>query len=310
LGAVFDRSGISIHTSPPTAYTDWVNTSGAFFDGEIWGDVLQAGFGSQRWYLWDADHALGQALTVFRKGPLRIGYLGFPICAGPTIDTTPYALDAMVQAIRKHSSRPQILRVPISAFGMRTLQASRRQHSLLESCIVDLSAWRSDATSARRRDLAFAKRRCAAYTKTSTTGADLHLLYQAAIARNRGHSRYNRAYFERLADTAKSGVCVHSYSNNGRALGMAITAQHGETTYHLHGGADPIALGSGVADLLLAEAIAAAQARGSRQFNFLSSPVHQQGLVRFKQKWGGATREAFSHDVATSATGSLLLRLL
>jgi hypothetical protein len=304
--------GIALYCEPPPAYFEWLAATNAFFDSVAWGNILQRGMGAQRFYLWDASHAVGHALTCFRKGPLRVGYLGFPICASPNVNDKPYGLERMVAVVRALRGAPHLLRVPISAFGGRTLSAVTKKNTTVESCVPDLQAWRSDATSVRRRDLSFARKRCGGMTASDcTSGVPLYDLYAGAVMRHHGKRRYTRAYFEALADMPhESPVLVFSMNDDNGLAGMVLTARHGDTGYYLHGGTRSDALHLGVADLLMARAITEVRGRGAARFDFLPSPNEQAGLIRFKEKWGGVSQPAQTIDVPINVVGRILIWLL
>jgi hypothetical protein len=297
---------IRVDPQPCDAYAAWQRASGAFFDSGAWGEVLRAGFGATPWFAWDDEAQRGHLIAMFRRGPATMGYLGFPVCAAPGADDAEYPLQRMVDAIARQRPRPQVLRLPLSAFSREAPPAGGRTRTTLETCAEDLSRWNAEGTSTRRRDLALARRRSGDFATMQPDGAALHALYHSAVRRNRGSLRYTRAYFERLVRCP--GVRVHARAENGRPVGMAIVARHGDTAYYLHAGTDPKAMGTGLADLLVCEAMAAAVAEGARRFDFLSSPAAQPGLVRFKEKWGGQTRKAISHDIPMGWIGTQLMR--
>lgn len=307
-----ELDGISLHETPPPAYLEWLATSRAFFDSPAWGGVLQSGLDAQRFYLWDSNFELGHALTCFHKGPFHIGYLGFPICAAASTPEPPYVLDRMISLIRAMPHTPQLLRLPLSPLGNRTSSALGKTHWATESSIPDLRTWRSDGTSARRRYLSVARKRCGDMVVTvNASGAALFKLYAAAVTRHHGVKRYTIGYFDALKEMSPdSPVRIYCLNDCNGLAGMMVTGDHGDTCYYLHGGTRPDALGLGTADLLMAHAITGARERNLAKFNFLTSPQEQTGLIRFKEKWGGVSLPAQTNDVPINILGRVLARLM
>lgn len=309
---LIEMNSIGVYKTPPPKYLEWLTTSKAFFDGPEWGDVLQKGLGAQRFYLWDSVSKLGQALTCFRRGPFYIGYLGFPICAAPEASDPPYFLDRMISTIRAMPHRPQLLRLPTSAFGGRMLTIQAKTFSAVESCIADLQAWRSDETPVRRKDLKFARNRCDSMNiSNNASGLEVFNIYAATVARHRGNMRYTSNYYAALEDMPKtSAIRTYAMNDDTGLAGMVLTADHGKSCYYLHGGTRPDVMRMGVADLLLAHSITNARERGLTRFNLLTSPQKQSGLIRFKEKWGGISLPAPTSDVPLNILGRGLARLI
>ena len=303
---------IRIDRTPCSEYLDWVMRYQAFLDGPAWAGVLESGLSASSRFVWDGKAGLGHLLAMFKRGPFCIGYLGFPLCTGPRTDADTYVLDEMVHAIMRSKDRPDLLRIPLSPFGSRTLASV--PHSVtatVETCITDLSSWSATATARRRRHLSVANRHCKDLTHTTRLDpAELHELYRFAVRRNHGILRYGRAYFEALATLDEQILSIQALKHGDAPASMVLTAMHGDCTCYLHGGTSPAALGMGASDFLMARSIYMAQASGSSRYNFLASPVRQRGLSKFKEKWGGETRPSATVQIATTHKGYLLARLL
>lgn len=303
---------IRIDHSPCDEYREWLAASNAFLDSPAWGEVLRAGFSAATRYVWDGDVGIGHLLAIFRRGPFTIGYLGFPLCMDARANATMYALDDMILAIGRCGNAPDILRVPLSPFGARCIAKIPHSASpIVETCIPDLDGWSAAAPAKRRHDLSAARKRCEGLALASRLdGNDLCSLYRSAVRRNGGAVRYGNAYFDALARLDPRVLAIHALKQGGVPVAMVISATHGEHGCYLHGGTSPSALTTGASDLLLANAIASAQASGLRAYNLLASPPGQRGLLRFKEKWGGVTRTSATAQIAFGLKGRLLTGLL
>lgn len=308
---IVQHESIGIYRIPPPRYQRWLEETNAFFDGVAWGKALTEGFGATRLYLWDDQHELGHALTIFTKGPVRMAYLGFPVCMAPVAETEDYDLEGMVNAVRAFPHRPDLLRVPISPFGRRSLQTrTAKMAQTIETCITDLSSWSLSADAKSRRAVRRATRRCIDLVPTSeATGQELSALYRNAVVRNHGRTRYTEPYFATLCSSCPS-ITIHGLRDTDCLVSAVVTARHGQTVCYLHGGSDPSHMSRGVADLVMSSALQHAKDDGATQFNFLASPVSQPELVRFKEKWGGSSREALTASLAMNLTGKLLTAVL
>lgn len=309
---LFENDGVSIYRDPPPSYLEWAANCNAFFDGPNWGGILEKGFLAHRNYIWDQQHQIGHALTIFRKGPFRLGYLGFPVCCSASSESTEqYSLAKMLATVKLMPHKPELLRIIVSPFGKhRNDVACRKLDRTIESCIEDLPQWSANASAIRRRDMRRAQQHCTKLKfDTSATGDDLFALYSEALRRNQGRARYTRNYFEALSHAlASPHLHLAALRDDQGLVCMAITARHGDTTYYLHGGTKPNALRAGASDIAMCEAIEHAQSTGSIRFNFLSSPADQPGLIRFKEKWGGVSAHAETYTFAMNNVGRLLAK--
>lgn len=64
---------------PPAHWAQHCAEHRALFHTSAWQRVIEAAFGSVSIYGWHAAARIGLAISEFRAGPFRIGYLGFPV---------------------------------------------------------------------------------------------------------------------------------------------------------------------------------------------------------------------------------------
>jgi hypothetical protein len=293
-----------ITTRPPPEWQDICETRGLLFHSSDWQAVLEQGFNAESLYIWDKDDGEGAAVTIFRAGPFRIGYLGFPFGGTLSDRANP---EHLVTALRQTAGirRPAALRVPVSAFG-----SSRAPEmggaATPETAISDLQAWRLEQLSRNmQRDIRQAQRSGLELADIADPGdADqLHALYEATVQRHQGAVRYTAAYFRSLVELAgrHAGIRVLVARLEDAVAAFAVFVKHGPLACYLHGATNQALRKHQPAALLLQEGITWAQGNGCEVFNLMSSPPGQESLVRYKERWGGETREHGVYTLGTSA---------
>jgi hypothetical protein len=157
---------------------------------------------------------------------------------------------------------------------------------------------RRDIRKAQRSDLAVDQ------TTDPALGPTLFRLYETAVKHHGGSLRYNAGYFRGLLELAgtNSRIRVYTALNDAEIGGFAVVVRHGDIAYYLHGGSRKDLRRLSPSDLILAEAIDDARSAGCNVFNFMASPADQPTLVRYKEKWGGETRELETYTLPASAT--------
>ena len=266
----------------------------ALFQSSAWQALLEKSFPCQTVYGWNPDTKCGIAITNFKAGPFRIGYLGFPI--GGLIGAG--ALDRDTVTAWKKPQVPlgsHCLRIPVSAFS----DADELQLPYLENpetAIVNLQDWSLDSVSKKlRRDVRKAHRSELMLVDATlpSCGSDMYRIYHDTVKRHRGGVRYNETYFTGLISLAQShsGLRCILARLDDEIAGFVIVCRHGETAYYLHGGTNLSLKRHNPSDLLLYEAVTWAKQEGSQCFNLMTSSESQSSLIRYKEKWGGVTRQ-------------------
>jgi hypothetical protein len=288
-----------ISTSRPDNWEDLCDDSGAFFSSGAWLDLLERSLKCRTIYV--ANETQGFSISVFRGGPFDIGYLGFP--AGDGVGKG-LAENTMIEILEAAGTRdmPTCVRIPVSAFK-QGLQLNHRFQTNPETVIEDLQAWSLARVSKNlRRDIKKAQRSGLEVSSASSTvaGKELYDIYSQTVTRHGGAIRYNADYFHELLELArrKSRLRVLLAKQGNNLAGFVVTARHGDTTCYLHGGASPEHRKHSPSDLLLDRAIRDAQLDGSQKFNLMASPEGQPSLVRYKEKWGGTTRNLRTYTIA------------
>jgi lysylphosphatidylglycerol synthetase-like protein (DUF2156 family) len=283
----------SFSNEVPAQWDAACQADGALFHSRNWQALLEDSFGCRSLYAWDADENCGAAISVFKAGPFRVGYVGFP-AGGMIGNTTPNASNFL--AWRNHSSAelPTCVRIAESGFA-HSANLPLAHESNPETAICDLQNWDLSSVSKNlRRDVRKAQRSDLSIDRTAdeSAGPTIFHIYQATVKNHGGAVRYNEAYFSGLIKLAgqRSDLHVLLARHQGEIAGFIIAGSHGKTSYYLHGGTDIAYLRHSPADLLLNEAIHHCRDTGSECFNLMSSPNSQPSLVKYKEKWGGETR--------------------
>lgn len=228
---------------------------------------------------------------MFRVGPVRVAYAGFPVGVGSD------ALDAVREmAMRQRASVLRVIRSaddpPLSDTFHRYIQPS--------VLIDDLAGWSPLAHEKARRTRN--RRRRSEVNVRVSDGADagaIWALYRSTVERYGGAVRYSPDYFEFLASI---GVLVAEVA--GRVIGFVASGRVGQRAFYLHGAHDPQARALYPSDLLFLEMIEQAQAAGASSFDFLPSPRGQPQLHAYKLSWGGCHRDIATDDVPLNALGT------
>ncbi|MDH5260743.1 MAG: GNAT family N-acetyltransferase [Gammaproteobacteria bacterium] len=287
-----------ISTVRPDHWEQLCDESGAFFSGGAWLDLLASSFKCRTLYV--TNDTEGFSVSVFRGGPFHIGYLGFPVGGGVGKGS---AAQTLVEIIGAANNRhmPICIRIPVSAFG-QSPQLDHPFESNPETAIEDLQAWSLARVSKNlRRDIRKAQRSGldVSLANSSVNGKELYDIYAQTVKQHGGAIRYNAEYFHELLGLARgnSRLRVLLAKQGNKVAGFAVTARHGDTTCYLHGGASLEHRKLSPSDLLLHRAICDAQHDGSQGFNLMASPEDQPSLVRYKEKWGGTTRNLRTYTI-------------
>ena len=280
----------------------WADAGGHFFSSPDWGSILE-GLGCESCFAWNEARQCGILIPVFTRGPIRLGFLGFPVGAAALEHITGVAHSAEVtslsQQLRLDLMRSNRNMVPeIAADGIR----------LPDVWLDSLQGWRPDNSPRLAKDLAHARRQThsAVISLGAPDPSDFHRIYSAVIHARKGRLRYGAEYFSRLfaaASRSPSLAVVQARDAAGQLLGASVLGMDGQVGYYLHSALLPAARPMGVSDLLLEKLMITAQQRGMKRFNLMVSPPDQDGLVRYKKKWGNRESMVLVTDTPNTLLG-------
>lgn len=284
---------------PPSYWDELCSRHGDLFNTPQWHTVLSKGFGSDTLYGWDEASSMGVSITVFKAGPFRIGYLGFPV--GGTVGNGAISPDMVLDLKAAHFPIGlHCIRIPVSAFASNVV-LSLPTKTTLETSIENLQDWKLKSSKTRCK-INKAKRlsiRIAA-ADNPLLGSKLFEIYRETVVRHKGKMRYNVKYFAELIKLSIKNMDIRCYlaMKDDEVIGFQVVACHSRTAYSLHGCIDHRFRECCPADLLLLEAISWAKQQGMECYNLMASPQEQLSLVHYKEKWGGVTRLQHTYDLA------------
>ncbi|MFC3813561.1 GNAT family N-acetyltransferase [Lysobacter sp. GCM10012299] len=289
-----------VSTTPSAAHEQWAKEGQFLFASRQWAHVLE-GLGCTTVFAWHHELECGVVVPVFRRGPLRVAFLGFPI-AGECFDALNAAQFEALQHALAGDLRCDLVR------GVRSQALEPGPGALPEVWIDDLQAWPGSRGKRIAKDLAFAARAGGGRqpVESFADGAVAYALYQQTVLGHGGRLRYTNEYFHRLLALAgQSSLLTAAAMQDGtsRTSAFAVTARHGRVAYYLHGAVEPSARACGDGDVLLARLIENARKGGALSFSLMASPRDQPGLVRYKSKWGDHQGFTNTHDVGRGLLG-------
>jgi lipid II:glycine glycyltransferase (peptidoglycan interpeptide bridge formation enzyme) len=310
-------TNLSCSMDPPSFWEAMCLQQNSIFHSKDWQRILTTAFGATPIYAWIPSSETRFALSVFKTGPFRIGYIGFP---GSKTITNNIISSKMIDALRTTTfeSKPHIIRASISSFSAKLpTHLSDRFSCLPETAIENLHDWDvSKLPKYVRRDINKANRSRLEITSNHNIDSNIiYDLYKRTISRNNGVLRYNPQYFRSLLDLCDHNQNINCYValSKGVIAAFMIVASEGKTSYYLHGAMNMNYSHLLPTYLLFSYVINNEKNKGMTTFNMMASPPNQSNLVKFKEKWGGKTKPLFTYDMPISPiTGracSLLLTI-
>ena len=289
-------SALRISSELTPAWEACCAAQNSLFHSSAWLSVLQRGFKCHPLYVWEDHGDTAFSISVFKAGPFRVGYLGFPV-GGPLIGQL---TSEHLEALCRLRLPLDLLRLPVSGFGTE-LETGLGFVTAPETQILNLQGWCSGQMAKLRRDLNKARRAGFALADiVHLTDADeMYRQYCGVVESHSGIPRYPLDYFRNLVRAAQTGTvlrCIGAYDANTLA-GFAVVAVDQRHGYYLHGAATVGAKRSGVSDLLVHASIEWAQQHGMEHFSLMSSPASQPGLIRYKEKFGATTRTHRTYEL-------------
>lgn len=302
------NSSWQIYCEPPSFWTGLCLQANSIFHTPAWQAMLKRAFSVQPLYLYQPEAEIAWAVTVFKAGPFRVGYVGFP--AGQALNGA--LTDTMAQSLQQATwpYRLDLLRLNSSLF-VESMNLVVPYKAALET-VLPLENWsRNDLPARVRRDVRQAEK-SGVLVKEATKDADVFFtnLYQKTVRRHGGSIRYTRTYFRELLKMTATRSQLRAWIAilADKPIAFLVAVHDGKTVFYLHGAFDWEYRRHQASDLLFYNAINWAKERGATQFNMMSSPVSQPSLVEYKEKWGGVTSELRTYDWSFNPITRHLLR--
>ena len=288
---------VSLGSQPNNEISALVTESNSFFSKDEWQRHLQNCFNAQPLYFHDPDNDDGMVVQIFQRGPFRVGYLNFPI--GGTIRHLEPNLDnvnLLTSYLRKCSIHR--LRIRKSAFRSESILPGN-PITEPETAVIDVTQYDGQNIAKIRRDLSRAQRFGVTVTENANNSAQyLFNTYADTVNRYSGELRYTQQYFSSLVELNRThrNLYILLARRSDQTVGFLVLVIEANTAYYLHGGVSAEAKKYGVSDALVDHAITVSRDRGISMFNLMTSPPNQPSLVKFKEKWGGETRQHETYD--------------
>jgi len=267
-----------------------------FFCSPAWNQVLEEGLGARAaYYVLErgGERVVALAGVHLRFGPVRMFYANIPY-GGLIGDASAFPLLAReldAQWRREGVHEVRIVRTAFDAFEAPPgYECTEAVHHLLDLGALDFVSGKP-YPSAVMRNVRKAEDAGVEVRDIADAGQveRLYDLYVDTMRRNRAPTvwtrRFLRVLYDRLvvAEQARMLLAWH----RGRVVAGIVLIRSGEIVYYFFGASDADALAHRPNDLLFSEAIRASAAAGARTFDFMTSRLTDEGLIRFKEKWGG-----------------------
>lgn len=296
---------------PPQYWESICAQHDSLFHTFTWQALLNNAFAADAIYVFEPTNGAATILHVFKASIFRVAYVAFPV--GGMVNGQPVD-NRLVRAICEAELplRIDMLRVRSSPFP--TVQTLSVPSTVVpETAVLHLQDWRLNALPATvRRNIKKAQRSgVIVEPPRNSVATRLHQLYVDTVHRHAGSLRYNQRYFVALLKLAERHPAVSCTTArlNEKVIGFVVVTYHNRMAIYLHGGIDRRYQSYRPADLLFADAIERAQNAGMTCFNMLQSPADQPSLVRFKEKWGGVTRDHHTYDIPIKPFPAAIFRM-
>ena len=303
---------LKILSEPNDSWDYLCRKNNNLFHSTGWQQSLNFAFPSETLYVLNDEEENSIAITIFKAGPFRIGYVGFPV--GGAISGVHFSETEFRELLSlDFPTRLDFLRIPVSPF-MTTMSLNLSYSKTYETAIIDLQEW--DKARLSKSVRSSIRRAEKSGIKVIDIGDDdariLYKLYCDTVKRHHGALRYNEKYFHRLAQLSlkieNMRIMVAMYE--GIIIGFIIVVLNNNTAYYLHGAIEQEYKRFCASDLLLYAAIQWAKSAKMDVFNLMTSPVDQPTLVRYKEKWKGITRIHKTYEMDIMPLNSKLFRII
>lgn len=267
-----------------------------------WLEVLQRSYGYQpvSFVALDAQGQICGLLPLMRvqgrvKGR-RLVSLPFSHCV-PILSENPQIeralLDAALQLCQTENHSYLELK-PRAALQHSDFQASLQNHISELDLKLELENIFEQFTASNRRNIRKAERaNFEIYTAQNRQDYAAFYGLEVATRRRQGAPVYPRRFFHDMAELLRDDVTLYLAAYEGEIVAGMVVMQRGETCIYGYGAALRTEALKGLypSNLLIWEAIQQAKAAGCTLFDFGTTPLHNQGLLEFKQRYAPALND-------------------
>lgn len=281
-----------LYASMPDQWHEFMSCDKNIIYSSGWINLLKQAFNADTYYLIGKNDDIGNCLSIFRKGPFRIGYINFPI--GICSDRNFFNRKS-VELIGYHNIT-HVINCPVSSMYEGYIESGDLSAITHETVIRDLQEW--DLSKAHQSTRRSVKRSSHSnlefiFIKRRDYAERIYQLYFETIKHHGGVLRYNRSYFEELIDLSRTTETLRltGLRDNNCLVAFLAVALHEDVAFYLHGSHDRDYNDSRPMHYLFNESINYCRHYGIDSYNFMSSPSEQSGLITFKERWGGDTND-------------------
>jgi hypothetical protein len=280
-------------------YTDLI------FYQSVWSEVLKEGLGGQPLYFCLKERGeiiagLPGVLLNFRI--LKILYASIPY--GNLIGEREY-FSSFMEILENEFRKRKIDQVRVTESPFSKSQPPGSYQSVSAKCtLLDLRGfnkeqiWEGYKKNIRRDVRKAQKNRIMIRSAGSREGVNtFYRLYLASMERNKAMAKYSLHWFETLYEilTKKEMGAVLIAELNGVAIAGVVLIYSASSTHYFHNGSQYEFLKFCPNELLVHSSIENAVEKRISFFDFMGSDPHDLSLLRFKEKWGGQSKDVCTY---------------
>lgn len=299
---VIDRQSLDV--------TEWkrLSRAGSFFQTVTWADVCVRGLPADRFGVradavflcgYDDGRLVAGLPAVITR---RLGVSSFDSMPNHTYGSALFAeglpeesKDDFIENVAQYLTRRRFSRITITDFDgqlrKRDRISLRPERSFTHMVVID-SIGTFEPHRRIKRDL-----RIGAKSETKIvpvrSDSDIDAFYRLYHLTERRHGRrrplYRRGFFKALADVMADSNLLYwpSLEIDGKTVASQINFIHGNTLVNWRVVSDYERRRYKPSQLLLYDAIEKAAAMGVTRINLGASPPEAEGLIAYKERWGG-----------------------
>ncbi len=273
-----------------------------------WRDLLVETYGYSPSYLLAMDgETVAGALPLMRFKPFlgrrRITSLPFSHWV-PLLADGPAGAALLERAVglAQKSSSQLIVKAP-GALGPGFGTVLRNMDTTVDLSPSIEDVWKRVVSAAQRSTRKAEKRGIVIRTEVTADGIEQYERLECETRKRQGAPPYPKGFFHRLFRLVE-GAGLFLAELEGAGVGGLVLLPSGRTLVYGYGGSNAAGQGAGANDLLTWRAIQHAKEQGFERYDFGTTPVHHESLLKFKEKWGGETIELpYSVWPATASAG-------
>ena len=256
--------------------------------------------------------AAAMPVTVFEKfGAKAIFSSGFGVYGGPIArsECPPDVIPEMLKRFTAHFLGPRTVLCSVQDFHGVCDILQRKGFRLLRAVthMMKIPDRYEDLEKGTKSTVKYRVRRAAKAgieIFRTTTAADFERWQLLCSANYRAHARrpYSYALYRAVAQRIQETDTLRFYvaKLNDRVVGGAVCVFALKQAFYWMSATDPAFPNYGINDAVFHVVFQDAINEDLKQFDFGTSPIGAQGLMRFKEKWGGVERDYAYYHYANS----------